>query len=203
MNPRQKISAILLSLGLILAFLPLNAHRSLTGKPAKLLSEVMDESTLITADQVARHVVSEDKTVQLIDLRSPEEYKNLNIPGSVNIPYKEFIGNDPERYLNKQNIKTIFYSNDELEAGYALTIARGLRYDNTFMMKGGLNEWFNLVMNSSFRGEKITARENALFETRFKARKLFTEINSLPDSLKIKYMEARHVAAKKLDGGCE
>lgn len=203
MNPRQKISVILLSFGLILAFLPLNAHRSLIEKPARLLSEVMDESTFVTADQVARYVVSEDKTVQIIDLRSPEEYKNLNIPGSINIPYNEYIENDPERYLHKQNIKTIFYSNDELEAGYALTVARGLRYDDTFMMKGGLNEWFNLVMNSSFSGEKITARENALFETRLRARKLFTEINSLPDSLKIKYMEARHVAAKKLDGGCE
>jgi hypothetical protein len=33
-------------------------------------------------------------------------------------------------------------------------------------MKGGLNEWFNTVMNSSFTGDKISARENALFETR-------------------------------------
>jgi hypothetical protein len=32
---------------------------------------------------------------------------------------------------------------------------------------------------------------------------MFTEINSLPDSLKRRYYEARHVEAKKLDGGCE
>ena len=36
-----------------------------------------------------------------------------------------------------------------------------------------------------------------------RAGKLFTDINSLPDSLKIKYIEAKHFAAKKLDGGCE
>ena len=59
------------------------------------------------------------------------------------------------------------------------------------------------VMNSSFTGDKISARENALFETRMKARKMFTEINSLPDSLKKKFLEAKHIAAKKLDGGCE
>jgi hypothetical protein len=58
-------------------------------------------------------------------------------------------------------------------------------------------------MNSNFTGEKISARENALFETRFRARKIFTDINSLPDSLKTKYFEARQIAATKLDGGCE
>ena len=40
-------------------------------------------------------------------------------------------------------------------------------------------------MNSTFTGERISARENALFETRTRARKMFTEINSLPDSLKM------------------
>jgi len=32
---------------------------------------------------------------------------------------------------------------------------------------------------------------------------MFTEINSLPDSLKQKFIDSRRVAAKKLDGGCE
>ena len=70
-------------------------------------------------------------------------------------------------------------------------------------MKGGLNEWFNKVMNSSFTGETISPRENALFETRTRAAKMFTEINSLPDSLKTKFYEAKHLSARKLDGGCE
>ena len=70
-------------------------------------------------------------------------------------------------------------------------------------MKGGLNEWFTTVMNSSFKGGRLSPRENALFETRTRARKIFTEINSLPDSLKLKFIEARHIAARKLDGGCE
>lgn len=68
---------------------------------------------------------------------------------------------------------------------------------------GGLNEWFNTVMNSSFTGERISVRENALFETRTRAKKMFTEINSLPDSLKLKFIKAKHISSKKLDGGCE
>jgi hypothetical protein len=58
-------------------------------------------------------------------------------------------------------------------------------------------------MNSSFSGDRISARENAIFEIRTKAKKLFAEINSLPDSLKLQFIESKKLEAKKLDGGCE
>jgi rhodanese-related sulfurtransferase len=203
MNTREKYSAGLLCLGLILALLPLTANRSFTIKPHKLLTEVLNEETYFTVDQVARFIVSEDKSVQIIDLRSPEEFRSANIPGSINVPYADLLKNDPGNFLNSGNIKNIFYSNGDFDSNYALVISRGMNYKNTYVMRGGLNEWFKTVMNSSFTGENISARENALFETRTRARKMFTEINSLPDSLKMKFIEAKHVAAKKLDGGCE
>lgn len=203
MNTRGKFSAGLLCLGFILALLPLSANRSFTAKPQKLVSEILDKKTYFTVDQVARFVISEDSTVQMIDLRPPEEFRSMNIPGSINVPYDKFLFNDPEGFLNNGKAKNILYSNGDFDSNYALVIASGLNYKNIYVMKGGLNEWFNIVMNSSFTGERISARENALFETRTRAWKLFTEINSLPDSLKLKLIEARHIAAKKLDGGCE
>jgi rhodanese-related sulfurtransferase len=203
MNPREKLSAILLSLGLILALLPLSSNRSFNTTPHKVLEEALDQNTYLTADQVARAVASEDNTVQLIDLRPASEFRAFNIPGSVNVPYSEFLDSDPDRVLNTGKTKYVFYSNGDILSNYALVIARGLKYNNTYVMKGGLNEWFSTVMNSSFTGERISARENAIFESRMRARKMFTQINSLPDSLKQKFIEARHTAAKKLDGGCE
>lgn len=203
MNIRENFSIGLLCLGLILALLPLSANRSFTVNPKKLLSEVLDEKTYFTVDQVARFLVSEDSTVQIIDLRSPEEFGKINIPGSINVPYDELLNNDPGSFLINGSIKNILYSNGDFDSNYALVIAMGLSYKNIYVMKGGLNEWFKTVMNSSFSGERISARENALFETRTRARKMFTEINSLPDSLKLRFIESKHIASKKLDGGCE
>lgn len=203
MNAREKLSAALLSMGLILALLPLSSNRSFISRPHKLLEEVLDQKTYLTPDQIARSVASEDSSVQLIDLRSAEEFRAFSIPGAVNVPYSEFLNNDPERILNNRKTRYIFYSTGDMYSNYALVIARGLKYNNTYVMKGGLNEWFNTVMNSNFTGDRISARENALFETRMRARKMFTEINSLPDSLKLRFIDSRHIAAKKLDGGCE
>jgi len=203
MNIRGKFSVGLLCLGFTLTLLPLSGNRSFIVKPQKLLSEVVDEKTYFTVDQVARFVVSEDSSVQLIDLRSPEEFRSFNIPGSINMPYKELLNSDPGRFLSNKNIRYIFYSNGDFDSNYALVFAKGMNLMNVYVMKGGLNEWFNTVMNSSFTGDRISARENALFETRTRAKKTFTEMNSLPDSLKMKFFEAKHLAAKKLDGGCE
>jgi rhodanese-related sulfurtransferase len=203
MNPREKFSVCMLSLGLILALLPLSGSRSFTGKPQKLLTEILDNGTDFTVDQVARFMVSEDSSVQIIDLRSPDEFRAFNIPGSINIPYNILLNNDPGTSLNNDKTRYIFYSNGDYYSNYALAISRGLNFRNTFVMKGGLNEWFKTVMNSNFTGEKITARENALFETRTRAKKMFNEMNCLPDSMKLKFIRAKHIAAKKLDGGCE
>jgi hypothetical protein len=97
----------------------------------------------------------------------------------------------------------MFLSNGDYRANYAFIIAKGLGYSNCYVMKGGLNSWYETVMNSAFTGETITARENALFEIRIRARKMFTEMNGMPDSLKSKYREALAIERKKLDGGCE
>ena len=202
MNTREKFSVVLLSVGLILALLPLSGSSSFSVKPKKLLTEVLDENTYFTVDQVARFIVSEDSSVQIIDLRTPEEFRTMNIPGSINIPYTKFLDNDPSTSLNNAKVRNIFYSNGDFDSNYALAIARGLNIKNTFVMKGGLNEWFNTIMNSNFKGERISARENALFETRTRAKKMFSEMNSLPDSLKMKLIRSNHFAAKKLDGGC-
>jgi rhodanese-related sulfurtransferase len=200
---REKFSVLLVMLGLILALLPLSANRSFILKPQKLLTEALDRDSYFTVDQVAHFVVTEDSTVQLIDLRSPGEFKSFNIPGSVNIPYNELLDKDLSTFLGSENIKNIFYSNGDFDSNFAVVIAGGLGYKNNYVMKGGLNEWFNTVMNSEFKGERITAQENALFETRTRAKKLFSEINSIPDSLKVKLLKARHFDPKKLDGGCE
>lgn len=203
MNARIKISVLLVGVGLILAFLPYNAAKSFQLKPNELLSESLNENIYFSVDEVARFINNEDSTIQVIDLRSSKEFLECNIPGSINIPLDDFLNPDWEGYLNQKEVRNIFYGNGNENANIAWTIAAGLGYDNSFVMKGGLNDWFKTVMLSEFKGERITPRENVLFENRLKARKSFTQINSLPDSLKMQFLEAKRLEESQLDGGCE
>ncbi|MFA5814221.1 MAG: rhodanese-like domain-containing protein [Bacteroidales bacterium] len=203
MNTRVKFSVVLLSLGLILAILPSPAKRILKAKPERLVSLLNDEKSWFTADQVARFVVSGDINVRIIDLRPESEFRKMTIPGSVNIPYNEFIKKNPASFLAAGDVKNILCSDVEQEAANAFILAKGLNFKNTYILKGSVNEWVKTVMNNSFSGDKITARENALFETRTRASKMYTDFNNMPDSLKQKFFESRRLATKKLDGGCE
>jgi rhodanese-related sulfurtransferase len=203
METRIKFSLLLILLAILLAFLPLSANRSFTVKPLRLLSDVLNKEASFSVDQIAEFMVREDSTIQLIDLRSSEESKRITMPGAINIPYPEFIQKDPEIYLNKKAIKNIFFSNGDIESSYALVYARGLGYKNTYLMEGGVSEWSKTIIETRFSGDRITARENALFETRKRAGEMFTELNSLPDSLKTRFLESKRFSAKKLDGGCE
>ncbi|MRR22567.1 rhodanese-like domain-containing protein, partial [bacterium] len=123
--------------------------------------------------------------------------------GAVSVPYADFIRTDPDIWLRDRNKRMILYSAGDVEAASAMTFARGLGYDNTYFLKGGITEWVKTVSATSFEGERITARENALLETRRRAADMYNELRSLPDSLKAKYLESRKFSARKLDGGCQ
>lgn len=203
METGRKIFLLLIMLSLILALLPLTSNRSFTGEPHNLLAGVLSEEATLSVDRVAEYIVKEDSTIQLIDLRPPEEFRKQTIPGAANVQYKDLISKDPYVWLGNKDIKSIFYSDSDAEQSYALVYARGLGYDNIFVMNGGIGEWMKTIVETKFSGERITARENALFETRRRAGEMFTTLNNLPDSLKAIFLESKKFSAKKLDGGCE
>ncbi len=203
MNIRQKVSLLLILLSIMLALLPLTANRSFSEKPSKLLAEVLGADVSVTVDEVAEFIVREDPDVRLIDLRPADVFIKEAIPGAVNVPYSEFIRSDPDTWISNREVRTIFYSTGNSEADYALVYARGMGYNNCYIMAGGITEWVRTVLDTKFSGGRITARENALFETRRRAGEMYTEYSSLPDSLKAKFLESKKFSAKKLDGGCE
>ena len=203
MKARIKITVLLLGLGILLAFMPNPTSKTFKLKPNELLVKSNSEDMFFSVDKVARFVNYEDSTILLVDLRTSDEYRKCNIPGSVNIPIADLLNPVWKVYFTQKNMRTVFYSNGDQNANIAWTIATGLGYKDCFVMKGGLNEWYKTIMLTRFEGEKITPRENALFENRYKARYIFTQINSLPDSLKTKFFDAKRLQQSKLDGGCE
>lgn len=203
MKIRKEISLLLILLSLVLALLPLSANRSFSEEPAGLLAEVLGDDVSLTADEVAEFIVREDPSFSLIDLRPEAEYRKKAIPGAVNIPWAEFIKSDPDKWLGNREVRTVFYSAGNFEADYALVFARGMGYDNCNIMDGGIGEWERNILDTEFSGERITARENALYETRRRAGEMYREFSSLPDSLKSRFLESKKFSAKKLDGGCE
>lgn len=203
MNSRLFLSINLLAIALLLVILPKRDYHKNHPKPGQQIKALCHEDFGISVDQAARYLNNNDSTVRFIDLRSPDEFKTSNIPGSINIPYDQLMDKNVQGYLNPDDKMNILYSNGDLISNLSLTLLNGLGYKNNTVLTGGMNEWFKVVMHMKFKGGRLSARENALLENRYKAKNLFTEINSLPDSLKNTVLEAKVLEEVQLDGGCE
>jgi hypothetical protein len=110
---REKFSVVLFVLGLFLLIATFR-KQIIYRQPQKLLSEVLDNGNYFSVDQVARFIVSEDSSVQIIDLRSPEEfrtkYSRLNKYSVLN-----FLNSDPGNAYLKWKTRNILYSNGDFD----------------------------------------------------------------------------------------
>jgi rhodanese-related sulfurtransferase len=203
MSLRVKISVFLILAGCFLAFFPAAKQDRFRVKPAQLAGWASSDSSAVTAEEVAKFLIAETPGITLIDVRDGSAFAECSLPGAVNIPLKELTVVEHRDLLGRKSGKNIFYSNGDELSTAALILAAGSGYRNCYRLTGGMNAWFTRVMNASFSGDRLSARENAILTNLFEAGRMFIRYNSLPDSLKSKLSAVRQMERKKLDGGCE
>ena len=145
------ISALVIMLGIILLFLPFKKNINQLS-PENLLLSITNNDRFYSTDEVAKLIILGDPSIQLIDVRTPEEYAKFSLPGAINIPLANILDKDEagdldwEGYLN-QDIKTnIFYSNGSVYANQSWMLLKRLNFPNNYVMKGGLNKWVETIM---------------------------------------------------------
>jgi rhodanese-related sulfurtransferase len=203
MNFRYKFSIVLICLGLVAAIMSFRDPQRSGTSARDILNILLNEGNVYNADQVAKFVIEEDSGIQFVDIRPFEEFQKQSIPGALNIPFKDLLNPSNVSSLNNKSLKTILYEDNDRISTQAWILAMQTGYRNTYILKGGLAIWDSIVMLSAFKGDKITPHENAIFEIRYKARRLFREWNAMPDSLKAGFYAAKQKKEKELVGGCE
>ena len=147
MRPRVIISIIFLSLGFIMAAIPNSKTLHFKVSAKQMIEEFQGRAQFISPDEIADMIISEDPVLQLIDLRTAEEYQEFHLPGAFNIPFSDLLKDD-YRFIIDQDFKiNVFYSNGSVTANEAWMITRQLGYSNNYVMEGGLNYWAETIMN--------------------------------------------------------
>jgi len=134
-------------MGLIIAAVPQNKTKPYKLTADQLLAEVNTRTQYITPDAVADMIVKKDPSLRLIDVRSQEEFEKFSLPGAVNIPVNDLLSDKYTDILNQDVKMNVFYSNGSLVANEAWMITRQLGYINNYVLEGGLNYWFDAIMN--------------------------------------------------------
>ncbi|MFO7617588.1 MAG: rhodanese-like domain-containing protein [Bacteroidales bacterium] len=207
MKSRVILSIAIVGLGLIIAAVPQNTTKPYKLTANQLLEEANSRYQFFSPDELADLLVSKDPSIQLIDVRDPDEFEKYSLPGAINIPFADLLNSEWSDILNQDVRMNIFYSNGTLVANQAWMITRQLGYQNNYVLEGGLNHWVETILNPDKPASTSPDEELARYDFRLAAGTALggggaaitptTEQSGAPRPTII-----RQPAKKKVSGGC-
>ena len=135
------------------------------------MSEANTRTQYVTPETVADMIIKKDPSFQLIDVRSQDEFEKFSLPGAINIPVTDLLSDKYTDILNQDVKMNIFYSNGTITANEAWMVTRQLGYKNNFVLEGGLNYWFDAILNPQKPASTSPDEEFAKYDFRLKCRK--------------------------------
>ncbi len=166
MKPLRLLALFIIPMGLIIAAVPQNKTKPYKLTAEQLLGEVNTRTQYVTPDAVADMIIKKDPTLRLIDVRSQDEFEKFNLQGAINIPVTDLLSEKYADILNQDGKMNVFYSNGTLTANEAWMVTRQLGYNNNFVLEGGLNYWFDAILNPNKPASTSPDEEFAKYDFR-------------------------------------
>lgn len=198
--------AILLLLGVIIAFAPVRRSAAPVISQAELVKQLQNKSIYVQPEELADWIINKDPGYQLVDIRSQKDYETYHIPGNIHLPLAN---------LNKQNLDDILdnekmiilASNGNTLAGQAWVLLKQMGYEEVYILAGGLNHWVKAFNNPQPPTAGATDDEQFLYQFRKSAGavmmgKSIAVDDASPASKPKPVKRKRRKAKKAADEGC-
>lgn len=205
MNARLIITVVFVFFGFIAAILPDKNTSSAELNAEQMLNELRTHTYVISADEMATAIINNDPSFQLIDVRTPEEFKEYNLPGAINVPFKELFDEKWEVYIDQDARKNVFYSNGTTLASEAWMLTRQKGIKNNYVLDGGLNKWFATIIQPKPPKDAEDDEAINLYQTRLGAQQYFIgggESHAGSAKSKAKKPMIKRRKKKMVQGGC-
>lgn len=166
MKPRIYLAMFIIPLGMIIAAVPQNVTKPYKLTAAEMLTVASNNSQYMTPDAVADLLIQKDPNLQLIDVRTPDEFVKFSLPGAINIPLTDLLSDEFKDILDQDIKMNVFYSNGTLQSNEAWLITTQLGYKNNYVLQGGLNYWAETIMNPTAPASTSPDEEIAKYDFR-------------------------------------
>ncbi|HAH23370.1 MAG TPA: hypothetical protein DCL77_06390 [Prolixibacteraceae bacterium] len=174
-------------------------------EPKALLSSLVEKSRYLSVDQVTHRIIENDPTLMLIDLRPADQFKLFALPGAVNISSDSSLCKSTLELLNQSGKDKVLYGNSDLISEKAWLIATRNSMNRMYVMKGGLNEWYNTIIVEKPINSAASSTELDLLSFRNAARQYFVgsgETAIASEKPKEKVEVIRKAPKASAGGGC-
>jgi len=207
MKPLRLLAMFIVPMGLIIAAVPQNKTKPYKLTADQLLAEANSRTQYISPETVADMIVKKDPSFQLIDVRGQDDFEKFSLPGAINIPVSDLLSDKYTDILNQDVKINIFYSNGTISANEAWMVTRQLGYKNNLVLEGGLNYWFDTILNPQKPSSTSPDEEFAKYDFRLSAGKALGGGASVQTSQSQSTASAKPVIQatpkkKKAAGGC-
>ena len=171
-------------------------------KPDELLWDIIQPTRYVTTDQVARMIIAKDPTLELVDVRDAKQFGKFSLPNAVNVPLSDILKPENQDYFGIPGVKVVFYSNDDIRADQAWVITKRMGYNETYVMKGGLNCWIETIIQPKEPEETAPYTEFEKYQFRKGAKLYFTGVKVESSVKKAEVKIKRRKKATMASGGC-
>ncbi len=198
------ILLIVLALGLVI--LPKKSEQKEID-PKVLLSAIVEKSRYLTVDQVTHRIIENDPTLMLIDLRSADQFKTFALPGSINLNPDSLLTSTNIELFNQPGMDKVLYASSDLTSEKAWLLCLRYSMNRIYIMKGGMNEWFNTIVKENTVSGTPSSSDLDLLSFRKAARQFFigsgeTEKASVNPVVSEKIKVVRKAPKATSGGGC-
>ncbi len=192
-------------LGLWAAFLPNVKPHLEKLKNKDLITLINYNGRYVSVDDIAKALMQNDQFLILVDVRNPEQYKEFTLPGAINIPVDSILNPSNLQTLSGADVYNIvFFSNGTSLADKAWLIATATGIKNLHVLKGGLNAWFNQLLQPKRPPDWAKQIEFKKYEFRKAAARFFTGANTIEQNTSNAPVNIKvPVKKKQVGGGCE
>ena len=173
-------------------------------EPDKLLWEIIQPTRYVSTDEVAKMIIQNDPSIELIDVRTAKEHAEFSLPNAINIPLDSIVTTSSLEYFGIPGINVIFFSNDAIQADQAWVITKRLGFDATYVMKGGLNRWIETIIQPKEPAAEEARTAFELYQFRKGAQLYFTgaKVETTTNAKKNKVVIKRRKKTVTASGGC-
>ncbi|MCD6090423.1 MAG: rhodanese-like domain-containing protein [Bacteroidales bacterium] len=173
-------------------------------EPDKLLWEIIQPTRYVSTDEVAKLIIQNDPSIELIDVRTPKEFAEFSLPNAINIPLDSIVTTSSLEYFGIPGMNVIFFSNDAIQADQGWVMTKRLGFDATYVMKGGLNRWIETIIQPTEPKETAPQTEFDIYQFRKGAQIYFTgaKVETTTNAKKNKVVIKRRKKTVTASGGC-
>ncbi|MDD3875089.1 MAG: rhodanese-like domain-containing protein [Bacteroidales bacterium] len=169
-----------------------------------LYNNILSHERYIPFDKIAYNLTKKLKDLQLVDVRSAEEFKMFHLPGAINIPLEEVLSAESLKLCKNEEKPVVFYSNGSVKADMAWFFTFRAGYKKVKVLRGGLNKFFSSIFEEQVWEPTKNIQELSFRRFILKTRQFFREgqFESSKNDQNNNIPVINETSIKPVKGGC-